>query len=272
MAKRQAGRAGDTEAAATSAAADKAPRTRRASGTSAATPSTSAKRTSKSATGRSAAAKPAAGRAKSASPGSTAGKAIEAAKSKAKHIADELPAASNPLAGLSLPSLPQVDVGHTVKAIGNQILGALNSDIGRVMVAELLIFVAKSLTTAAAETEAGKDAKTAILNAGAKIGAAAADAGARMVDTGIAAAATGANLVDRGTAAASSGADAATQAAAHAPDLVRDVAQVAVTAVGSVVADAAQNFMKRRGKKSDRQPGTDEPAESDGKTRDRPKS
>lgn len=141
-------------------------------------------------------------------------------KSAAQSAANLLP---------DIPSMPTGEVGAFVKSVGNQIVGALNTDVGRVMVAELLVYVAKSLTQAAASTETGKDAKEAMVNVGAKIGAAAANAGAKFVETG--------------AAAATSGADAAD----GARGLVREVAQVAVSTVGSVVAEAAAKVM--RGKK-----------------------
>lgn len=132
-----------------------------------------------------------------------------------------------------LPHLPaQSQVGDVVKSIGTQIVGAINTDVGRVMVAELLMYVAKSLTKAAAGSESAETAKSAILGAGAKIGAAAAEAGGKMVSEGRSAAAVGAG--------------AAGEAAETARGLMREVAQVAVGAVGGVVADVATKAMGKR--------------------------
>lgn len=173
----------------------------------------------------------------------TAKKALRSAKAQAKRL---VPDVSVP----EIPSLGGLDIGSTARSIGNQVLGALNTDVGRVMVAELLIFVAKSLTKAAADTDVGKDAKSTLLSAGAKIGAAAADAGAKMVETGNAA-------IESGREAAESGADTATKAAGSASDLMREVAQVAVGAMGGMVTDAATKMIKRRGGRGKAEPASD---------------
>jgi hypothetical protein len=143
-----------------------------------------------------------------------------------------------------VPNLPTGEVSQFVKTIGGQIVGALNTNMGRAMVAELLVYVAGSLTKAAVNTEAGRDAKDALVNASAKIGAAAANAGAKFVETG--------------AQAASSGAEAASDAAGGAKSLAREVAQVAVSTVGGVVAEAATKVLKGRGgrKSADQGGGT----------------
>jgi hypothetical protein len=135
------------------------------------------------------------------------------------------------LPDFSLPSLPTGEVADVAKKFGSQLVSYLNSDVGRVVAAEVLVALAASLTKAAANTETGKDTKEALYNAGAKIGAAAANAGAKMMDTG--------------SAAASQGADAAANAAGNVKDVAREMAQVAVSAVGGVVADAAKKVIRR---------------------------
>ena len=134
-----------------------------------------------------------------------------------------------------LPST--TDASAFVKSVGGQIATAMNSDVGRVMIAELLMIVAGSLTAAAAKTETGRDAKTKIIKAGAKIGAAAANAGAKIVETG--------------SQAASTGSSAAGEAVDGAKGVAREVAHMAVSAVGGVVVDAATKVLGRgRGRKA----------------------
>lgn len=156
-------------------------------------------------------------------------KALKSAKTSARDLVPNAPS-------IAAPSLPDIDVSNIVKEIGSQIMAVLNSTTGRVIVAEILIHLAKSLTAAAANSEAGKDVKDSVLNAGARIGAAVATAGAQMMEGG--------------SAVASSGAEAASGAAGDAKDIAQQVAQVAVGAVGGVIADAASKVMGRRGKKS----------------------
>ena len=96
-------------------------------------------------------------------------------------------------------------------------MSVLNSSAGRVIVAEVLIYLATSLTKAAANTDAGKDVTDNVMSAGAKIGAAVASAGARMMEGGAA------------------GADKAGDVALDAKGIAREVASVAVGAVGGVV-------------------------------------
>ena len=162
-------------------------------------------------------------------------KAIKAAKKEARGF----------MADVHMPHMPE-GVSDAFKSVGTQIAGALNSDVGRVLMAEMLMFVAASLTKAAAGTETGKDAKSAILSAGAKIGAVAADAGAKMVETGHDAADAGSAILETGRKAAGEGAEAT---ASGARNLVREVAQVAVGAVGGAVVDAAQKAIGGRGRK-----------------------
>jgi hypothetical protein len=145
---------------------------------------------------------------------------------------------------LSLPS--QGDVVETAKAIGGQIMSVLNTDAGRAIAAEVLIYLAKSLTKAATDTEAGKDATATMLNAGAKIGAAVASAGAQAMESG-------GDVTSAGAKAASAG-------AATAKDLAREVAQVAVSTVGGVAVDVAEKVLKRRGKSSGKQAGGGAPS------------
>lgn len=159
-------------------------------------------------------------------------KALKAAKSRAGSFMPDL----------HMPAMPGM-VGDAFKSIGTQIAGALNTDVGRVMMAELLVYVAKSLTKAATETEAaGASAKAAVVSTGAKVGAAAAGAGAKMVESGHSAAEAGSKMLDEGKAAAS-------DAVGGARGLIREVAQVAVEAVGGVVVDAAKKAVSRRTKK-----------------------
>ena len=172
---------------------------------------------------------------------STAKKALKSAKVRARELVPDVHAPS-------LGGVPS-QVGEALKTVGTQIAHALNTDVGRVMVAELLMYAAKSLTKAAANTEAAGDAKSALLNAGAKVGAAAADAGAKMVETGQSAAETGSKLLGEGKAAAEAGVEAAGDAASSAGDLMREVAQAAVGAVGGAVVDAAQRVVGKRGRK-----------------------
>lgn len=134
---------------------------------------------------------------------------------------------------LHTPSMPDLDVSGTVKEIGGQIMSVLNSSAGRVIVAEVLVYLATSLTKAAANTETGKDVTDNVMSAGAKIGAAVASAGAKMMETG------------------SSGVDAAGDVALDAKGIAREVAQVAVGAVGGVVVEAASKVMGRRKKDLD---------------------
>lgn len=160
-------------------------------------------------------------------------KAVKKARKGSRKSMPEFLASSSPL-----------HLSDTFKSVGNQIAGALNTDVGRVMVAELLVYVAKSLTRAASKTDAAKDTKSALISAGAKIGAAAADAGARMVETGQAAVARGAKALDRGKDAVANG------AGDDARTMVQHVADAAVSAVGGAVAEAAANLMgspRRRG-------------------------
>jgi hypothetical protein len=168
---------------------------------------------------------------KPASSGKAAKKDAKANKKAAKLAKT---AALNLVPKVSAPSLPQVDVVQTAKEIGGQLMSVLNTDAGRVIAAEVLIYLAKSLTKAAANTEAGKDATETVLNAGAKIGAAVASAGAKAMDTG--------------SNAASSGAEAAVTAT----DIAREVAQVAVSTVGGVAVEVAQKVLKRRGRSANK--------------------
>ena len=140
------------------------------------------------------------------------------------------------------PAIPTA-VTDLIRTIGGQIATALNTDVGRVMVAELLIYIAKSLTKAAADTDTARDATSAIMSAGAKIGAAAADAGARMVETG-------GDVASSGVQALGDGAAAAGTAAGGASNLVREVAQVAVGAMGGAVVEAASKVMGGRSSRS----------------------
>lgn len=187
-------------------------------------------------------------------------KTIRSAKDTARTLVSDLPKPSVPdLPAAALAAVPH-QLGDAFKAIGSQIAGALNTDVGRVMVAELLVYVAKSLTQAAAQTETAGDAKSALLNAGAKIGAAAADAGAKMAETGKSAAKAGSDLLDGGRSVAGAGASAAGEAAGGARDLVREVAQVAVSTVGGMVADVATKAISKRGRKA----SAPEPSSPDG--------
>jgi hypothetical protein len=161
-------------------------------------------------------------------------KAKEALKAANKKAAKSAKAGARNL----VPDLAQNEVVETAKAIGGQIMSVLNTDAGRVIAAEVLIYLARSLTKAAADTEAGKDATATVLNAGAKIGAAVANAGARAMESG--------------GDVASAGSQAASAAAVTATDVAREVAQVAVSTVGGAVLDAAQNVLKRRGKSGDK--------------------
>jgi hypothetical protein len=168
-------------------------------------------------------------------------KALKSAKTSARDLVPSAPS-------IPTPNLPDIDVSNVVKEIGSQIMAVLNSTTGRVIVAEILIHLAKSLTAAAANSDTGKDVKDSVLNAGAKIGAAVATAGAQMMEGG--------------TAVASSGAEAASGAAGDAKDLAQQVAQVAVGAVGGVIADAASKVMGRRGKKNAEPVPSGQPASS----------
>lgn len=159
-------------------------------------------------------------------------KVMKSARATARQLVPSMPALPKlPSAPrLHAPSMPDLDVSGTVKEIGGQIMSVLNSSAGRVIVAEVLVYLATSLTKAAANTETGKDVTDNVMNAGAKIGAAVASAGAKMMETG------------------SSGADAAGDLAMDAKGIAREVAQVAVGAVGGVVVEAASKVMGRRKK------------------------
>jgi len=167
-----------------------------------------------------------------AAPGK-AGKAMKRAKTKALNLMPETPT-------LPRPQMPDIDVGQTVREIGSQVMTVLNSPTGRVIVAEVLIHLAKAMTRAAANTETGRDVKETALNAGAKIGAAVAAAGAKMLEGGQDVAQTGVDAAQRG-------AEAAGEAATNASDIARQVASVAVNAVGGVVAQAASRVMAGSG-------------------------
>lgn len=149
-------------------------------------------------------------------PGS-AKKALKSARAQAKALIADLP-------DLSVPHLPE-KVTESVRAIGNQITSWLDSDLGRAMVAELLIYVAGQLTAKA--QSAGAGTRDVVVKAGAEMGAAAADAGAKVVKAG-------SSVADAGNAMPDAG------------NLMRSVAQAAVGAVGGVVAEVAQKAIERR--------------------------
>ena len=178
---------------------------------------------------------PAVKAAKSQGAGSAVKALAPAARATARRLVPSVPALPEmpSVPRVHAPSMPDLDVPGTVKEIGGQIMSVLNSSAGRVIVAEVLIYLATSLTKAAASTETGKDVTDNVMNAGAKIGAAVASAGARMMETG------------------SSGADAAGDIAMDAKGIAREVAQVAVGAVGGIVAETASKVMGRRKKVQD---------------------
>lgn len=149
-------------------------------------------------------------------------KALKSARAQAKALIADLP----------VPHLAQVPekVTDSVKAIGNQITSWLDTDLGRTLVAELLVYVAGQLTAKAQSVGAGT--RDAVVKAGAEMGAAAADAGAQVVKSGKSVSGAGTALLDAGRADAGS--------------LVRSVAQAAVGAVGEVVADVTQKAIARR--------------------------
>lgn len=184
---------------------------------------------------------------------------IEEAPGKAKKAAKQAAKAAKENARRLTPDVPSpnIDVSGTVKEIGGQIVAVMNSGAGRVILAELLVFLAGVLTKAAANTEVAEDAKTAVVNAGAKVGAAMASAGARIAETGSSAASAGADAIEDGVEAASG-------AAGTAKDLARELTQVAVGAVGGMVVDAAQKMIKGKSwEKSGKSAGdkSDKPAE-----------
>lgn len=149
-------------------------------------------------------------------------KALKSARAQAKALIADLP----------VPHLSQVPekVSESVRAIGNQITTWLDSDLGRTMVAELLVYVAGQLTAKAQSV--GSGTRDAVVKAGAEMGAAAADAGAQVVKSGKSVSGAGTALLDAGRADAGS--------------LVRHVAQAAVGAVGGVVAEVTQKAIERR--------------------------
>ena len=166
-------------------------------------------------------------------------KVMKSARATARQLVPSVPSLPKlPSAPrLHAPSMPDLDVSGTVKEIGGQIMSVLNSSAGRVIVAEVLIYLASSLTKAAANTETGKDVTDNVMNAGAKIGAAVASAGARLMETG--------------SAGADKAGDVAGDVAMDAKGIAREVASVAVGAVGGVVAEAASKVMGRRKKSLD---------------------
>lgn len=170
-------------------------------------------------------------------------KVMKSARATARQLVPSVPSLPKlPSAPrLHAPSMPDLDVSGTVKEIGGQIMSVLNSSAGRVIVAEVLIYLASSLTKAAANTETGKDVTDNVMNAGAKIGAAVASAGARMMETGSAGADKAGEIAG----------DLAGDVAMDAKGIAREVASVAVGAVGGVVAEAASKVMGRRRKSLD---------------------
>ena len=233
------------------AKAGKAPRPKAAAGKTAAGKTVAGKTVAgKTATGKTAASKakakgakaPVPNRRKPASPAVrtpvsqatsapvSAKKALKSARAQAKALIADLPVPEMP--HVSLPHVPE-KVSDSVKAMGNQIASWLNSELGRIMVAELLVYVARQLTDTAGKAT-GKDAKDAVLKAGAEMGAAAAEAGAQVVKAGGSVTQAGSAFLSAGTTDAGS--------------LVRHVAEAAVGAVGEVVAEVAQKAIARRGK------------------------
>lgn len=71
----------------------------------------------------------------------TAKQALKSARAQAKALVAEIPVP---------PSPPQVS--DSVRAIGNQIASWLHSELGRAMLAELLVYVARQISTAVEKT------------------------------------------------------------------------------------------------------------------------
>lgn len=176
---------------------------------------------------------------KSTSTTAKAGKALTSAKDSALGFFADLKPPHIPTS-----SLPHIDIAQTARDIGGQIMSVLNTSAGRIVAAEVLVYLATALTKTAAKTEAGQDAADTVMNAGAKIAAAAASAGAKIMETG---AQAGAGLENAGVKTG-------------AKDMAREVASAAVGAVGAAVADVTEKVARRRG----RPPGAK--ASSDGQT------
>lgn len=124
-----------------------------------------------------------------------------------------------------MPSMPHLEVPQGIRDIGTYLSSVLNTDAGRFIMAELLIQVAKALTTKLADTETAHKAADAVREAG--------GSASDVVKT------VGTKAAASAGSALSSGTDLATAARGVA----REVAQAAVGAVGGAVVQAAQNML-----------------------------
>lgn len=147
-----------------------------------------------------------------------------------KKVVASARAQAKELLGKATPGDADTPVSETVRTIGNQITGWLTSDVGRVLVAELLVYIARQLTAKGEAAGPAKGITDAIVSAGAKIGAATADAGAQMLSAGR-------HAADEVAEAAKS----------DAGSIVQNVAKAAVGAVGEVVAEVAEKAIRRKG-------------------------
>lgn len=130
-------------------------------------------------------------------------------------------------AAKAMPDAPSIEIPQGVRDVGAYLSSALNTDAGRVIMAELLIQVAKALTTRLAATETAHNAVAAVRSAGEAAGDAVRDAGEAAVEAG-------------------------SDLASAAKGVAKEVAQAAVGAVGGAVVRAAQDMVPggRKGKGS----------------------